>query len=164
MNSSPTVRKKAASATSSKSFVISLIAKEAAVMRMHAEALQQAVSDVERAASGGKGPHPPGPGPIGEPFSGGKGPHGPGPNRAQFAGGKGPHVPGPAGAQFAVGKRTSVPSPTAAQFAGGKGPHPPGPGPTGDQFAALYRSLGAVLQAAGALQQPIADLMRTAEG
>ena len=134
MNTSPTVKKKVPSATSSRSFAISRIAKEAAALRMQAEALQQAVSDLEKAASGGKGPHPPGPGPVGEPMSGGKGPHGPG--------------PGPVG----------------AQFAGGKGPHPPGPGPTGDQFAALYRSLGAVLQSAGALQQPIADLMGTAEG
>lgn len=148
MNTSPTVRKKLSPVTSSRTFAISRIAKEAAILRMHVEALQQAVSDVEKTASGGKGPHPPGPGPVGQAFSGAKGPHvpGPGPVGAQFAGGKGPHVPGPAGAQFAVGK----------------GPHPHGP--TGDQFAAVYQSLGAVLQSAGALQQPIADLMRTAEG
>jgi hypothetical protein len=133
MNTSPTVRKRVSSATSSRSFALSLIAKEAAVLRMHAEALQQAASDVERAVSGGKGPHPPGPGPTGVLFSSGKGPHRPGPG------------------------------PTGVHLSSRKGPHPPGPGPTGDQFAAVYESLGAVLQSAGALQLPIAELMKAPE-
>jgi hypothetical protein len=130
MNTSPMVKKKATSAASSKSLALSQVAKQAAVLRTSAEALQQAADDLEKAASGGKGPHPPGPGPVGAPLSGGKGPHPPG--------------PGPVGA----------PAP------GGKGPHP---GPTGDQFAAVYNSLGAVLQSAAALQQPIAEFMRAPE-
>jgi hypothetical protein len=64
MNTTPITKKKP-TPVSAKPAANSLLARETSTLRAHAEAFQQAVIDLERAFAGGKGPHPPGPGPGG---------------------------------------------------------------------------------------------------
>jgi hypothetical protein len=64
MNTTPITKKKP-TLVSAKSGANSPLARETSALRAHAEAFQQAVSDLEKAFSGGKGPHPPLPGPGG---------------------------------------------------------------------------------------------------